>query len=151
MGHGFPATLGMAMARKIAGVGGQLYVLVGDGECQEGTTWESMLIAKKFQVNNLTVIVDMNGIQGSGFVNDILPITALKPTAEAIGWDVIEVDGHNVPELVSAFKINQNINPKLIICNTIKGKGVPFMENIPEWHAKWIDDKTELMIGEILK
>ena len=85
MGHGMPATLGMALARKISNKPGQLFVLVGDGECQEGTTWECLLLAPHLGLNNLTVLVDYNGIQGSGFVNDILPVSALNKTAEATG------------------------------------------------------------------
>jgi transketolase len=151
MGHGMPATLGMAMARTIQRRPGQLYVLVGDGECQEGTTWESMLIAKRFNVSNLTVIVDMNGIQGSGYVEDILPISALGATATAIGWDVVEVNGHDIEEVSTSLANVGGTNPNMIICHTIKGKGVPFMEDVPAWHAQWVDDEKELEIREILK
>jgi transketolase len=151
MGHGMPATLGMAMARKIQGVDGQLYVLVGDGECQEGTTWESMLIAKRFNVGNLTVIVDMNGIQGSGYVDEILPINALGPAAAIIGWDVTEVNGHNIEEVTTSLSDLGGNNPKMIICHTIKGKGIPFMEDVPAWHAQWVDDEREEEIKKILK
>ena len=151
MGHGMPATLGMAMARKIQNQVGQLYVLVGDGECQEGTTWESMLIAKKFNVGNLTVIVDMNGIQGSGYVDDILPVTALGDTARAIGWKVDEINGHSISDITEKLLETDGDDPKMIICHTIKGKGVPFMEDVPEWHAQWVDDDREAQIEEILK
>ena len=151
MGHGMPATLGMALARKIQNKDGQFYVLVGDGECQEGTTWETMLLAKKLEVSNLTVIVDYNGIQGSGYVDDILPITALVPTAKAIGWDVQEVNGHNIGDLVKVLSTLDSHEPKMIICHTIKGKGVSFMEDVPEWHAKWVDDETEKIIKDELK
>ena len=151
MGHGMPATLGMAMARNILNEKGQLYVLIGDGESQEGTTWESMLIAKRFNVGNLTVIVDMNGIQGSGYVDEILPVTALGDTARAIGWNVQEVNGHNISEVTNSLKNIQGDVPKMIICHTIKGKGVPYMEDVPAWHAQWVDDEKEAGIRELLK
>lgn len=151
MGHGMPATLGMAMARKIQGEEGQLYVLVGDGECQEGTTWESMLIAKRFSVSNLTVILDLNGIQGSGYVEDILPVTAIVGTAKEIGWDVVEVNGHDIDSVTKALLDVGGDNPKMVICHTIKGKGVPFMEDVPAWHAQWVNDEVELEIREMLK
>ena len=151
MGHGMPATLGMALARKIQNRRGQLYVLIGDGESQEGTTWESMLIAKRFNIGNLTVIVDMNGIQGSGYVNEILPVDALGDTAKAIGWDVTEVNGHDINAVTSALYNTDGNSPKMIICHTIKGKGVPFMEDVPAWHAQWVDDDKEEEIKDILK
>jgi transketolase len=145
-----PATLGMAMARNILNEKGQLYVLVGDGESQEGTTWESMLLAKRFNVGNLTVIVDMNGIQGSGYVDEILPVTALGDTARAIGWNVQEVNGHNISEVTNSLRDTGGNDPKMIICHTIKGKGVPYMEDVPAWHAQWVDDEKEAGIRELL-
>lgn len=141
-GHGFPAGIGMAMARKIQNKDGKIYVLMGDGECQEGTTWESLLIAAHHQLDNLTVIVDWNGIQGSGFVKDILPINGLGKIAKTIGWDVSEIDGHSHDEIHCAI-IKKSNKSRLIIAHTIKGKGVGFMENSPEWHAKWLDEKQE--------
>jgi len=150
MGHGMPASLGMAMARKIQGIPGQIYVLVGDGECQEGTTWESLLLGSRFQVENITVIVDMNGIQGSGYVNDILPVSCLGETAKAAGWHVNEINGHSISSISETLQNLDSSKPKMVIAHTIKGKGVPFMENIPEWHAKWVDDSTEENIRKIL-
>jgi transketolase len=144
MGHGLPATVGMALARKVQDTAGRLYVLIGDGECQEGTTWESFLIAAHRKLDNLCVIVDFNRIQGSGFVSDILPIDALSATAVACGWRVTEVDGHNLNILNSLLSKNHvDGKPHLVIANTIKGKGVSFMENQPEWHAKWLDGEFE--------
>lgn len=149
-GHGFPAGLGMAFAKKKLGKKGRVYVLMGDGECQEGTTWESLLLGTQHQLNNLTVIVDWNKIQGSGYVSSILPIcsSTLKATASTLGWAVSEVGGHNVEELVSALKANYSTSPHFIIADTVKGKGVDFMENKPEWHSKWPNPTEE---AEILK
>jgi len=141
-GHGFPSGLGMALARKLKKRSGRVYVIVGDGECQEGTTWESLLLGGHLNLDNLTIIVDKNGIQGSGYVNDILPIECLRATAEGCGWDVSEIDGHNNEEISSVVAISSSM-PRLVIANTIKGRGVSFMENVPCWHAKWPNPEEE--------
>lgn len=151
MGHGMPATMGMALARKVQNAPGELFVLVGDGECQEGTTWESMLIASKLGIDNLTVIVDLNGIQGSGHVSDILPVDALGECARAIGWETISVNGHDINKLVEILGSAKKKMPRMVLCHTIKGKGVPFMEDEPSWHAQWVDDEREDEIREMMK
>jgi transketolase len=137
-GHGLPAAVGVALAKKLKNKNGETYVLVGDGECQEGTTWESLLIASHHKLNNLTAIVDFNGIQGSGFVKDILSLDSLGDVARKIGWIVSEGDGHDLDFLKNAMKIKKD-KPHLIISKTIKGKGVSFMENQPKWHANWLN------------
>ena len=118
---------------------------MGDGECQEGTTWESMLIAGKLRLNNLNVIIDNNGIQGSGFVNDILPVMdavearrlpLLGGTCITL-TDITRISWNYAPELKTTDK------PNLIIANTIKGKGVSFMENVPKWHSTWLAGELE--------
>lgn len=149
LGHGLPTGIGMAMAKKLENKSGKIYVLVGDGECQEGTTWESLLIAAHHGLDNLVVIVDWNKIQGSGFINDILPVEGLKKAAIAIGWDLLEAAGHNCDDVQSAIAVKTD-KPKLIIANTIKGKGVSYMENKPQWHAKWPDKEHEKIAYEEL-
>lgn len=149
-GHGFPAAVGAALARKIKKKTGEIFVLLGDGECQEGTTWESFLIASHKKLDNLTVIVDFNGIQGSGFVKDILPLDCLGAVAEAIGWKVTEIDGHDMDSLKKNLVIPKKI-PHLIIAKTIKGKGVSFMENQPKWHANWLNSEFMAKAIEELK
>mgnify|MGYP003146509405 CR=1 FL=1 len=141
-GHGFPAGIGMAFARKLQRREGHVFVIVGDGECQEGTTWESLLLASHLKLNNLTIVVDKNGIQGSGFVRDILPINCLGVTAESCGWKVTEVDGHDNSQLEEALQ-SKGEGPHLIIARTVKGKGVDYMEDVPCWHAKWPDPEHE--------
>lgn len=136
-GHGLPIGIGMAMARKRLGRPGRIYVLVGDGECQEGTTWESMLVAAHHGLDNLVAIVDYNGIQGSGYVNEILPLRGLSRVAMVLGWSVVEIDGHSYPEVIRALREQTQSRPSMIVANTIKGKGVSYMENRPEWHAKF--------------
>ena len=141
-GHGLPAGVGMAMARKIQGKSGRIYVLVGDGECQEGTTWESLLTAPHRRLDNLVVIVDFNRIQGAGFVKHILPVDGLARVAAVLGWSVSIINGHDNAEILGALKY-QSAWPRLIIAHTVKGKGVSFMENEPAWHAKWLDGEEE--------
>jgi transketolase len=150
MGHGLPVSMGMALARKLGNQTGKVFVLMGDGECQEGTTWESLLIAGQLKLNNLVAIVDNNGIQGSGFVRDILPvIPALMSAAESAGWRVLEIDGHNSDLLNLDFE--NASQPTLIIAQTIKGKGVSFMENVPKWHSNWLAGDLETQAFEELK
>jgi transketolase len=132
----------MAQARKITGKPGKIFVLIGDGESQEGTTWESILIAAKLKLDNLVVILDNNGIQGSGFVKEILPVVdVVKSAAITAGWNVFEIDGHN-DELLQV-PLSESELPVLIIANTVKGKGVSFMENQPKWHSNWLAGELE--------
>ena len=150
-GHGMPAALGMALARKITRRPGKIIALIGDGECQAGTTWESLLIGAKLNLDNIVIVVDFNGIQGSGYVRDILPMDAIGAAATAIGWEVIHVNGHHLGELEEAVHEGERNVPRLVLAHTIKGKGVSFMEDKPEWHAKWVDDDHEnIAIAELI-
>jgi transketolase len=142
MGHGLPTGIGMALARKMKGDNSKVFVLVGDGECQEGTTWESLLIANRLKLNNLVMIVDNNKIQGSGYVDEILPIDkVLIAAAKAANWNVEVIDGHNDDLL--KVDLNSSESPTLIVANTVKGKGVSFMENKPKWHSNWLGGELE--------
>lgn len=142
MGHGLPTGIGMALARKLKGDNSKVFVLVGDGECQEGTTWESILIASRLKLNNLVMILDNNKIQGSGYVEDILPVdNVLVAAAIAANWTVEVIDGHN-DDLLNV-DLNSSDSPTLIVANTIKGKGVSFMENQPKWHSNWLGGDLE--------
>jgi len=146
-GHGFPAGLGMAFAKKKMKKNGRVFVIVGDGECQEGTTWESLLLGGFHKLDNLTVIVDFNKIQGSGYVTDILPVNNLKAVAESCGWRVTEIAGHDDVQIFAAL-MSGGDRPHFIIADTVKGKGVDFMENKPDWHSKWPNPTEE---AEIIK
>lgn len=149
MGHGLPTAMGIAFGMKRKETGGECYVLMGDGECQEGTTWESILLAPILGLDNLTAIVDNNGIQGSGRTQEIVPvIPPLIAAAEAAGWKVQEVNGHSheLPSLLRA----ERTKPLLVIANTVKGKGVSFMEDNPKWHSQWLSDELEAKAHEEL-
>lgn len=171
LGHGLPMALGMALAKKVKGEPGKVYVLMGDGECQEGTTWESLLIAANLGLDNLVVIVDWNGIQGSGTVKDISPATGRFPDVSGkLGWECARVDGHDIGMVLGACVqtdrifckaldsdyvygkngVENQAAPRIIFAQTVKGKGVSFMENDPAWHAKWLDDQHEAQAMEEL-
>lgn len=129
LGHGLPVALGLALAEKKR----KVYCLVSDGELQEGTTWESALFANHHQLNNLTVIVDRNYFQACGQTEKILRLESLKNKWKTFGWQVKEINGHNFSEIISALKTKHK-KPLIIIAETVKGKGVDFMENNFEWH-----------------
>ena len=135
LGHGLPLGVGMALAKKLKRKSGKVYVLMSDGECEEGTTWESSLLASKYKLDNLVAFVDNNKMQALGFVDDILPLGDLGKKLEAFGWNVREVDGHSFHEIVPALQV-RTYQPYAIVAHTTKGKGVSFMENNAEWHAK---------------
>lgn len=137
LGHGLPIGAGIAQAGKLAGDDSRAFVLMSDGETNEGTTWEAAHFAIQHELDNLLVLVDKNGLQGFGQTADVLGDTAAVRTWEAIGFDTVVVDGHNIAELLTALdRLTARLNgkPKLIIANTIKGKGVSYMENRLEWH-----------------
>ena len=142
-GHGLPVGLGMALARKMQGRDGRIFVIMGDGECQEGTTWESMLTAASHKLDNVVAILDWNRIQGSGFVHDILPMPDIGKIADTIGWAVTTIDGHDFEEILPALEKATPGKPHMIVANTVKGKGVSYMEDVPSWHARF-PSKEEL-------
>jgi len=148
LGHGLPMATGMAFARKQQKISGKIYVMISDGECQEGTTWESLLIASKHKLDNLIVIVDYNKIQALSRLNDALPLESLTEKFKAFNWHCIEVkDGHSFKSLEKSFKkISKKGKPAALIVNTIKGKGIKEFENDPVWHARKLQGK-EIEIG----
>lgn len=138
MGHGLPLGVGMAIAGKISKKKHMTYVLVSDGECDEGSTWESILQAGHHKLDNLVVIIDYNKWQSFGKISEILNLEPLFDKWKAFGWSVKEINGHNFDEMHEVF---QKIpfaegNPSVIIAHTIKGKGVSVFENRNEWHYK---------------
>ncbi len=135
LGHGLPFGVGMAIAAKKRTEESRTYIVISDGELNEGTTWESALIAGHHNLSNLTVIIDRNRIQSLGFTEEIMKLDPIASKWEAFGWATVEIDGHDVGELIEAVMI-KNEKPLCVIANTLKGKGVSFMENSLEWHYK---------------
>lgn len=148
LGHGLPIATGMAFAKKKRGEKGKVFVLISDGECQEGTTWESLLIASKHKLNNLIVIVDYNKIQALQRIEDVLPLNSLSKKFKSFNWNCKEIkDGHSFLLLKKYLnKVDKN-KPSVFIVNTIKGKGIKSFENDPVWHAKKLGNK-EIIIGK---
>ena len=148
LGHGLPIATGMAMARKRLNLPGRIYVMISDGECQEGTTWESMLIGAKHELDNLILIVDYNKIQALTTLADALPLDSLSAKFASFNWECEEVvDGHSFTELIPALnKNNRFAVPRVVIVHTVKGKGIKAFENDPAWHARKIKDE-DLEIG----
>ena len=143
LGHGLPISTGMAFARKIKKKKGKIFVLISDGECQEGTTWDSLLIASKHKLDNLIVLVDYNKIQALSKLKDALPLHNLVKKFQAFNCNCINVkNGHSFKSIIVALK-KKNIpnKPTVIIINTIKGKGVKEFENNPVWHARQLTGK----------
>jgi transketolase len=136
LGHGLSIAVGMALARKFIKRKGRIYVLLGDGELQEGTTWEASLTAVHHKLNNLVVIIDKNNLQALESVKNVVSFKNLKKVLQEIGYDVVEINGHSFPAIIKSLKKKILGKPLLIIANTIKGKGVSFMENDPKWHAR---------------
>ena len=134
LGMALSVGAGMALSAKRRNSPRNVYVILGDGECQEGSVWEALLFAVKYQLDNLTVIVDQNGVQSDGTTEEIVGFSDLAGRMQAFGCDVVMADGHDVNDLMTAFaRENRNV-PKVIIARTIKGKGVSFMEGDYRWH-----------------
>lgn len=138
LGHGLPIGVGMALAGKLKNKNFKVYVLMGDGEVTEGSNWEAASSASYYKLDNLVAIIDRNRLCADGAVKDVMEIEPLKEKWAAFGWTVKEVDGHNISNLIEAFSKVPIVvgKPVLIIANTIKGKGISFMENKYEWHNK---------------
>lgn len=136
LGHGLPIGIGMALTARMEKRDSRVYVVCGDGEINEGSVWEAALCAGKHQLSNLTVIIDYNKIQASGRTDDIQPLEPLADKWRAFNFDVVEVDGHDVEALKAALqpKPKAEAKPLAVICHTVKGKGISFMENNPKWH-----------------
>jgi len=136
VGHGLPVAIGMALAQKMDKKKSKIYCLVSDGEMDCGTTWESALFASHHKLDNLIVLLDYNKLQAFGKTNEVLNLEPLSEKWKSFGWEVREVDGHNINSLLNLLlKIPiKKKKPHIIICHTIKGKGISFAENKVEWH-----------------
>lgn len=157
LGHGASVGCGMAYAKRQQGFGGNVFVLMGDGECNEGSVWESIMFAARFKLNNLVLIIDRNHLQAYGRDEQVLNMGNMVDKINSFGCQAIEINGHDYDDIETALSeaISKHTDkPTVIVANTIKGFGIPFMENKLEWHFKSPDDeqldiiRQELGFGE---
>lgn len=144
LGHGLSIGLGMAIANQQLKNTGRIYVVIGDGECNEGSVWEAVMLAGQMKLNNLTAIVDCNRLQGFGKTSRVIDQDNMSERWTSFGWEAYDVDGHDISLLDQVFRREQNA-PKVIIAHTVKGKGISFMENELEWHYKSPNDEEYKM------
>ena len=136
LGHGLPVSVGMAVAGKLSASDRHVYVVLGDGELQEGSNWEAAMTAGHRRLTNLTAVVDRNRLQQGARTEDTSALDPLDDKFRAFGWDVVELDGHDHLALLDTFRGPRGDRPLCVIANTIKGRGVSFMEDRVEWHHK---------------
>jgi transketolase len=153
LGIGLSAAIGMALAGKIDKKDYRVYALLGDGELDEGETWEAAMAGPKFKLGNLTAIIDRNGIQQDGLTEQIMPMEPLAYKWKAFNWHVLEVDGFDLRQIIEALEKAENMRnrPTVIIAHTVKGKGVSFMEWDPAYHGKAPDKDTVKKLVESMR
>lgn len=152
LGNGLSAGMGMAYYLKNQGLNGQVFVLLGDGECQEGNVWEAALVAPAFKLDNLIAIVDNNKLQSTGKTDDIVSLMPLRDKWESMNWNVYEINGNDMQQVVETLEKASEYRekPSVIIANTIKGKGISFMENDNKWHQNIISEEQYMTaLGEL--
>lgn len=137
LGLGFSTACGMALGSRLQGYNNRVYSIIGDGEIEEGQIWEAAMFARHYKLDNLTAFVDFNGLQIDGKVTDVINPTPIPEKFAAFGWNVIEIDGHDFEAIEGAVKAAKECKgkPTVIVCRTVKGKGVSFMENNVKWHG----------------
>jgi transketolase len=138
LGHGLSIGAGLALGARIDGASYHTYVLLGDGETQAGIIWEGAMLAAKYRLDNLTAILDYNDVQLDGYVHEIMPVEPVVDKWRAFGWHTLELDGHDMRQILEALDEQQNIHdrPTILVAHTTKGKGVSFMENDCAWHGR---------------
>lgn len=152
LGQGISAAVGMALANKIDENGARVYSVLGDGELQEGMVWEAAMAAAHYGLSNLTIFVDHNGLQIDGRNEDVITVAPIAEKFESFGWDVQKIDGHDFEQIAAAVENAKAVSdkPQAIIAETIKGKGVSFMENEAGWHGKAPnDEQAEQAVTEL--
>ena len=150
LGHGLPVATGVALADKINKIKKKTFVLLSDGELDEGSNWESLLFSSHHKLNNLVIIIDYNKLQSIDFVKNTLNLEPLKQKFQSFGCKVVSVDGHNFKQLEKVLS-SSSTKPLVIIANTIKGKGVSFMENSVLWHYKSLNSENYQKAMKIIK
>ena len=143
LGMGLSLGIGVALSIKKRKKSNRVFVIIGDGECNEGSVWEAAMAASHFKLNNLFVIIDNNKFQQTGTNSQIMNTGDLKSKWQSFGWETIDLDGHNIEELIKYFELKEKseLKPKAIIANTIKGKGFSFSENNNDWHHSILTKK----------
>ncbi len=138
LGHGISIGAGLCLAARARGLDYRSYVLLGDGECQSGIIWEGVMLAAKYGLSSLIAILDYNQVQLDGRIDEIMPLEPLREKWASFNWNIIEVDGHSMEEVLDSLDeaCSSNNKPTVIIAHTVKGKGVSFMEGKAEWHGK---------------
>lgn len=149
LGHGLPIGLGMALAGRIQRQPYNVYAVLSDGECNEGSVWESAMLAAAQRVSNLCVIVDFNKWQATGRSREVMSLDPLADKWRAFGWNAVEVDGHDVPALLEVLKKfpSETGKPTVIVAHTVKGKGISFMEDDNNWHYR-IPTQEEVLLAK---
>jgi transketolase len=152
LGHGLPMGLGMALAARIKSQSYRVYAVLSDGECNEGSVWECALMAAAQGVQNLTVFIDYNKWQATGRSNEVLALAPLVEKWRAFGWATAEIDGHSFPEMSRVLEVlSGDPRPKAIVCHTVKGKGISFMEDDNNWHYRIPTAEEVMQSAQILK
>jgi transketolase len=154
LGHGLPISVGMALAAKMDGKSYQVFTLMGDGEQAEGSVWEGAMAAAQYKLDNLVAIIDRNRLQITGSTEDVMGLEPLGAKWRSFGWEVVEVDGNDIEQLVEVFSNTPRVvgKPTLIVANTIKGKGISIAENQVGWHHRVpTKEEFELAIDELSK
>ena len=150
LGHGLPVAVGQAVAAKLSGSGARVFVVMGDGEMQEGSNWEALMAASHFGLDNLVAIVDRNRLQQGARTEDTNALDPLDDRLAAFGCEVREIDGHDYDALIDAFRPSTTGRPVAVVANTTKGKGVSFIEDRVEWHHKVPSpEQVELALEEL--
>jgi transketolase len=146
LGHGLGLALGIAMAKKLDRRSERVFALLSDGELCEGSVWEALMAARHYKTGNLVAIIDYNKMSQDGPISEIMEVAPVKQKLEAFGWNVLEIDGHNMKEVLNSLHslpATNTVVPTAILMNTIKGKGIPWMENSVTWHYGGLDTELE--------
>lgn len=152
LGQGLSMAVGIALAARKKGQSFKTYVLLGDGECNEGSVWEAVMSAAQLKLDNLVIVIDYNKLQSDGDARQIVDLADLGAKFRSFGWDTCEVDGHHIGQLAGAFEQPPvHGQPRAIVANTVKGKGISFMENNNEWHHNRLTRNSyELALSELV-
>ena len=146
LGHGLAFAIGIAVSCKMDNIDNRVYVLLGDGECEEGSVWEGFMSAVHHKLDNLVVIIDYNGLQAMDTLNNVMSINGFTDKLNSFGFSTEDIDGHNYTEIKRALLTVTKDKPRAVIAHTVKGKGISFMENVPIWHYR-IPNEKEMEIA----